>query len=206
MGLNHTDDTDVTTSRTTKMRLYLFDFHLETCTLLLQEACAATKEALHKQALKENLQSLQHTTYRLENSEPDQILVREYQDKKNDIFFNIAQRMKEINKNLAIFEQDPISIIRATFASVNLDLSSLLHDTIRFQSSKKRPTVNHTEAVPSDTFPKIAPSNGDITLPAPPDVPNTTDNNYAVIMPATDIGVPQTAVYPSHELHICYGL
>ena len=89
MALNHTDysHTGVTTRRTKKMLLYLFDFHLETCALLLKEACHTTKEALYEQgtALKENLKLSRQTAYRLEISGPDLILVTEYHYKKKDM-------------------------------------------------------------------------------------------------------------------------
>lgn len=69
------------------MLLYLFDFHLETCALLLKEARHTTKEALFEQgtAFKQNLKLLRQKAYRLENSEPDLILATEYHCKKKDM-------------------------------------------------------------------------------------------------------------------------
>ena len=114
------------------------DFSLDSCALLLKEGCPDTPEALWKQGLtlREELRKLQKAVLRLENSEPDAITVKWYLLKKSDMTDQITQQMAEINATLAIFKQDPISIINTTFDSSNQDQSSLINDTITYPSSQ----------------------------------------------------------------------
>ena len=107
----------------------LADFYLELCDMLLNEACPHTPDALVLQgtALTACLSSLRKKVYQHENSEPDVSIVEAYQLKKSDMTDKLSQHL-EINEGLAIFNQDPISIINTTFAISNQDQSSLLND------------------------------------------------------------------------------
>ena len=89
---------------------------LESCASVLKEALPSTAEALQEQGvmLKVALRNLRRSVFQLEECEPDQIIINGYQLKMADMKEQFAQRVTEINENLKIFGQDPVSLLNAT--------------------------------------------------------------------------------------------
>ena len=131
MGLDRSDDppSGAVTRRVAQMSKRLVDFHLESYEMILDEAYPTTHEALleHGKAIRQSLSTLRKAVFRLENNEPDLIIVEDYQLKKSDMTANLACRVKQINAMLVTLDKDQISLLSDTMAA-QLDLEDSLSE------------------------------------------------------------------------------